>query len=61
MEAKYEARKLPNLRRGNDGQRRLGARRKKQNGGRGRSHGLEGSKSVGAWRRKRRVKGKRKN
>jgi len=55
MGAKYEAKKLPKLRRGNDGQRRLGARRKKQNGGRGRS------RSVDAWRRKRRGKGKRKN
>ena len=55
MEAEYQAKKLPKLRRGNDGQRRLGARRKKQNDGRGRS------RSVDAWRRKRGGKGKRKN
>ena len=61
MEAKYQAKKLPKLRRGNDGQRRLGARRKKQNGRRGRSSGLERSRGVNAWRRKRRGKGKRKN
>jgi len=60
MEAKYQAKKLPKLRRGNDGQRRLGARRKKQNGGREKSSGLEKSRRVDAWRRKRRGKGKRK-
>jgi len=49
-----QAKKLPKLRRGSDGQRRQGARRKKQNGGR-RSSGLERS------RRKRRGRGKRKN
>jgi len=58
IEAKYQAKKLPKLWRGNDAQRRLGARRK-QNGGRGRSSGLERSRSVDAWRRKRgRGKGK---
>jgi len=60
MEAKYEAKKLPKLGRGNDAQRQ-GARRKKQNGRRGRSSGLERSRRVDAWRRKRRGKGKRKN
>jgi len=60
MEAKYQAKKLPKLGRSNDGQRRLGARRKKQNGGWGRNSGLERSKSVDGWRRKRRGKGKRK-
>jgi len=39
---------------------RQGAR-KKQNGGQGRSSGLETSRRVDAWRRKRRGKGKRNN
>jgi len=50
----HQAKKLPKLRRGSDGQRRQGARRKKQNGG-WRSSGLERS------RRKRRGRRKRKN
>jgi len=58
-EARYQAKKPPKLRRGN-AQRRQGARRKKQNGGRGRSSGLERSRRVDGWRRKRRGKGKRK-
>jgi len=53
--------KLPKLGRGNDMQRRQGARKKKQNSGQGRSNRLERSKRVDAWRRKRRGKGKRKN
>jgi len=61
MEAKYQAKNLPKLWRGNGAQRRLGARRKKQNGGQGRSSGLETSRRVDAWRRKRRGKGKRNN
>jgi len=43
---KYQAKKLPKLRRGNDTQRRQGARRKKKNGGRRRRSGLERSRSV---------------
>ena len=54
IEANYQAKGLPKLRRGSDGQRRQGARGKKRNGGR-RSSGLERS------RRKRRGRGKRKN
>ena len=57
MEAKYQAKKPPKLRRGN-AQRRQGTRRKKQNDGRLRSSGLESSRRVDAWRRKRRGKGK---
>jgi len=58
MEARYQTKKLPKLRRGKDAQRRQGARRKKQNGGRGRSSGLERSRRVDTWRRKRKGKGK---
>jgi len=61
IETKYQAKKLPKLRRGNEAQRRQGFRRKEQNGGRVRSSGLERSRSVDAWGRKRRGKGKRKN
>jgi len=58
---KWRPNRLPKLRRGNDAQRRQGARRKKQNGGQGRSNGPQRSRRVDAWRRKRRGKGKRKN
>jgi len=54
IEANYPAKRLPKLRRGSDGQRRQGAKRKKRNGGQ-RSSGLERS------RRKRRGRGKRTN
>ena len=52
--------KLPKLGRGKDAQRRQGALRKKPNGGRGKSSGLERRRRIDAWRRKRRGKGKRK-
>jgi len=60
MEAEYQAKKLPKLGRGNDGQRRQGARRKKQNGGRGRRRGSsgEGRSTHGGGREEERGKGK---
>jgi len=54
---KYQAQKLPKLR---EATTRRGARRKKQNGGRLRSSGIERRRRIEAWRRKRRGKGQRK-
>jgi len=54
MEAKYKSWGEAMTRRG-------GKVRKKQNGGRGRSSGLERSRRVDRWRRKRRGKGKKNN